>query len=157
MALIMDRLRSQRGQSIVEFAVVLPVFLLILMGILYFGRYENYANQATQLSEEGARWAAVNTNPGASASQTLQQYIASQATGELASGSSDVTSPLKAYIYNPTGQSSTVRVCVTATVIFSTPAFSANYVITETSSMHIEQAPSVWTADTSIPSQCPKT
>ena len=141
----------------VEFAVVLPVFLLIILGIIYFGRFENYANQATQLSEMGARWAAVNTNPGSSSSKTLQQYIQSQATGELAAGSTDVTSPLKAYIYNPTGQASTVRVCVTATVLFTTPAFSAHYVITQASSMHIEQPTTVWTADTSIPSQCPKT
>jgi hypothetical protein len=40
--------------------VVLPVL------ILYFGRYEDYANQETQLAEERVRWAAVYHNPYAS-------------------------------------------------------------------------------------------
>ena len=159
MASCLGRLRRQGGQSIVEFAVVLPVFMLIIMGIVYFGRYENYANQATQLAETGARYAAVNINPGSSLSptKTLQQYIALQASGELSAGSGDVTSPLKAYIYNPTSQASTVRVCVTATVRLVTPIFTTSYVITENSSMHIEQATTNWTADASgtIPSQCP--
>ncbi len=73
------RLRQERGQSLVEFAVVLPVLILIILGILYFGRYEDYANQETQLAEEGVRWAAVNNNPSTSG-QTLQQYIVSQAS-----------------------------------------------------------------------------
>jgi len=39
--------------------MVLPVLILIILVIVYFGRYEDYANQATQLSEIGVRWAAV--------------------------------------------------------------------------------------------------
>lgn len=153
------RLRRETGQTLVEFAVVLPVFILLILGILYFSRYENYSNQETQLAEQGVRWAAINANPGSSATptQTLQQYIQAQASPELASGSGDVTTPLKAYIYKPAGQSTTVRVCVTATVRFPTPIGVPSTVIAQSASMHIEQTTTNWTADTTLPNQCPTT
>lgn len=71
--------RDESGVAAVEFAVVLPLLLLILFGILDFGRAFSYDNSATHLSSEGARWATVDSNPGAP-SQTLQQYILSQAS-----------------------------------------------------------------------------
>ena len=150
------RLRCETGQSLVEFAVVLPVFMLLILGILYFSRYENYANQETQLAEQGARWAAINVNPSTSG-QNLQTYIQAQGPPELASVSSDVATTLKAYIYNPSGQTNTVRVCVTAKVNFPTPIGVPSAVIAESASMHIEQTTSNWTADAlaSLPSQCP--
>lgn len=141
------RLGRETGQSLVEFAVVLPVFILLILGILYFSRYENYANQETQLAEQGVRWAALNINPGANG-QTLQQYIQSQASPELASGSGDVTKPAQAWIYySPTGQTATVRVCVTATVSFPTPIGVPSTVIVESASMRTEQTRTNWVAD----------
>ena len=45
-------LRRERGQSLVEFAVLLPILVLILMGVLDFGRvfyaYTTIANAAYQ-------------------------------------------------------------------------------------------------------------
>jgi Flp pilus assembly protein TadG len=147
----------------VELAVVLPVFIVLILGILYFSRYENYANQETQVAEQGVRWAAIAVNPGASTTptQTLQKYIASQASPELASGSGDVVTALKAYIYTPTSQTTSVRVCVTATVTFPTPIGVPSTVIAETATEHVEQpntaTPAAYTADATatLPSQCP--
>lgn len=45
------RLRARPGQGLVEFALVLPVFLLLIMGIVEFSR----ALQADQLAEQAAR------------------------------------------------------------------------------------------------------
>lgn len=152
------RLRREGGQSLVEFAVVLPIFILLILGILYFSRYENYANQETQLAEQGVRWAAINVNPGSSSSpaQTLQQYIQSQASGELANGSGDVTTPLRAWIYySPSGQTAVVRVCVTAKVTFPTPIGVPSTVIAESASMHTEQPTTRWIPDLTPPSKCP--
>ena len=59
---------------------MLPLFLLLVFGIVDFGRALNYSNDATHLANEGARWAVVDSNPGAP-SQTLQQYILTQANG----------------------------------------------------------------------------
>ena len=75
----------QGGQAVVEFAVLTPVLLSFVFGILDFGRSMNYYNDATHLANEGARWAVVNVNPG---SGSLQSYIKSQGdTAELQNNS----------------------------------------------------------------------
>jgi hypothetical protein len=72
---------GQRGAVLVEFALVLPLLLLLLLGIFEFGRAFNYWIDQTHLANIGARWAAVDQNPGPG---TLQQAIAEQAnTQEL--------------------------------------------------------------------------
>jgi Flp pilus assembly protein TadG len=76
-------LKNEKGTALVEFALVLPVLLLILFGLLDFGKAFNYWNDETHLAAEGARWAVVNSNP-AGGGQSLQQYIQQQAdTSEL--------------------------------------------------------------------------
>jgi Flp pilus assembly protein TadG len=137
---------------LVEFAVVLPVLILIILGILYFGRYEDYTNQETQLAEMGVRFAALNTNPSTT-SQTLQAYILSQAQPELQFGSSDVTKAAKVFLYYPTGSSNVVgnpvRACVVATVTFPTPIGAPATTIAQTATMRIEQSQTAakWTPD----------
>jgi len=51
--------RGERGQAIVETALVLPIIVLLLFGILEFGRFYNAWIVITQASREGARVAAV--------------------------------------------------------------------------------------------------
>jgi Flp pilus assembly protein TadG len=78
MAGVLRRLsRDESGVAIAELALVLPVVLLILFGILDFGKALNYWIDETHLANEGARWAVVNKNP--SSSGTLQAYIKGQA------------------------------------------------------------------------------
>lgn len=73
---------AERGQVMVELALAMPVLLLVLVGILQFGKAFNYWIDMTHLSSEGARWAVVKKNPGPA--PTLQESIACQAnTGEL--------------------------------------------------------------------------
>ena len=54
---------DQRGQALVEFALVLPILLLLVIGIFDFGQALNYYNQESQLVGQGARAAAVNRCP----------------------------------------------------------------------------------------------
>jgi Flp pilus assembly protein TadG len=144
---LIDRLGSQRGQALVEFAVVLPMLMLLVVGILTFGRYMDYTQQETQLASEAARSAGVNFNPPGT--ETIQAYIAAQATGELLNGSSDVTTPIQVFLYYPTGSSNTVgssvRACVTATVRLL-PILGAvtSVQLVETATMRIEQAATNW-------------
>jgi Flp pilus assembly protein TadG len=82
--------REESGVAIAELALVLPVVLLILFGILDFGKALNYWIDQTHLANEGARWAVVNKNPGSGGGQTLQQYIKSQADSAQLRNSSQV-------------------------------------------------------------------
>lgn len=80
------RIGDERGVALTEFALILPLLMLVLIGMLDFGKAYNYWIDQTHLANEGARWAAVNKNPGG-ISMSLQQYIASKAnTDELKSG-----------------------------------------------------------------------
>jgi len=57
------RLRSARGQSLVEFALVLPIFAILLFGIIDFGRYVFTANALNNGAREAARFASVVNRP----------------------------------------------------------------------------------------------
>ena len=70
-------LRSESGVAIVEFALVLPFLLLVLLAIIDFGRAINYWIDTTHLASEGARLAAVDRVPPGSPS--LQDYIRNKA------------------------------------------------------------------------------
>lgn len=47
--------RDRRGQTLVEFALILPIFLLILMGILDLGRAVYYSSTLSNVARETAR------------------------------------------------------------------------------------------------------
>lgn len=51
----MSRTRDDRGAVAVEFGILLPVLLLILLGIIDFGRAYNAKISLTQAAREGAR------------------------------------------------------------------------------------------------------
>jgi Flp pilus assembly protein TadG len=68
--------RRDRGASAVEFALLLPVLLLLLFGIVDFGRAINAQITLTQAAREGARVAALGQiNPA------VQTRVTAAATG----------------------------------------------------------------------------
>ncbi|MGH7517789.1 MAG: TadE/TadG family type IV pilus assembly protein [Gemmatimonadales bacterium] len=48
-------IQDERGQATVEFALILPVLLLLVLGIIEFGKAWNLAQVATDAVREGAR------------------------------------------------------------------------------------------------------
>ncbi|MHA7143344.1 TadE/TadG family type IV pilus assembly protein [Arthrobacter sp. TmT3-37] len=60
----MSRLQSERGAVALEMALVLPILLLILVGILEFGRVMNVQISLTHAAREGARHAAIHYDDG---------------------------------------------------------------------------------------------
>ena len=55
-AVVRGRIRSaERGQALIEFTLILPVFLLILMGMLEFGSAYDHKTAMAYAVREGAR------------------------------------------------------------------------------------------------------
>ncbi len=61
------RKRRTRGQALVEFALVIPMFLLLIFGIVDLGRYVYTNNALNQAAREAARVGAVSSRPDCSA------------------------------------------------------------------------------------------
>ena len=145
--------RDERGAVLVEFALVLPLLLILLLGMVDFGKAYNYWIDGTHLSATGARWAVVNNNPGPGA--TLQQSIRDQAdSGELRNGGTgSMPNPATVCITFPKGTSNVgdpVKVTVTADYNFlnfigvKTGVTAAS--ITGSSTMRLEQVPTNYSA-----------
>jgi len=60
--LILKRDKGNRGQGLIEFALLLPVFLLLLFGMVEFGRAYMTKNILTGAAREAVRRAAVQAN-----------------------------------------------------------------------------------------------
>lgn len=104
--------RNQSGSAVIEFALVLPLTLLLVFGVLDFGKAFNYWIDETHLANTGARWAVVDKNPGEPDGLTLQEYVKSLGdTSELRGamsvcvsfpgGSSSVGDPVRMTVSYP--------------------------------------------------------
>jgi hypothetical protein len=51
-----------RGQALVEFALVFPVAIVVILGIIIFGLFVFYQQQLTNVAREAARYAAINSS-----------------------------------------------------------------------------------------------
>jgi Flp pilus assembly protein TadG len=63
--------KREKGQNLVEFALILPVFLLLVVGMAEFGRGWMTRNILTGAAREGARVAAVEPDSASSIAQGL--------------------------------------------------------------------------------------
>jgi hypothetical protein len=143
--------RDESGTALVELAFVLPVFLVLVTGMLHFGKAINYWMDETHLASEAARLASVNKNPGADDGLTLQEWIQQEAdTAELRDGGSDaVPDPLLVCVEFPDGEPAevgeSVKVSVRTTYNWI-PFLAGRISATETpisgsATMRLEQAP----------------
>lgn len=67
--------RSRAGSTAVEFAMILPVFLAVIFGIIEFGRMIWTRNTMEHAVEVAARWGAINT---AKTDAEIEAYAATQ-------------------------------------------------------------------------------
>jgi Flp pilus assembly protein TadG len=80
------RLRSESGQAVIEFAMVLPILCALVFVIVDFGKAVYYYIDLTHIANEGARIAAVAPSALPGGSPSLKAYLCSQ----LGSGSSEL-------------------------------------------------------------------
>ena len=55
--------RDERGQALVEFALIAPLFLMLIIGVIQFAVALNFWFDLNRLANQGARSAAVNCGP----------------------------------------------------------------------------------------------
>lgn len=132
--MLLRRLRSELGAAAVEFALVVPVLLVLLIGIIEFGRAYNAQIELSGAAREAARVMAVRNDPTAAraaaraAAPSLNPALTdAQIAVGTSSGASCTTAPGAA----------TPVVTVTAAypLTFLTGMFGATVTITGKSSM----------------------
>ena len=117
----------ENGVAAVEFALILPVLMLILFGILNYGILLYDQAVITNAAREGARWGAINTSAAIGCSGTATgnadpcQIANSYTAANLISFGSSVTSTSTA---SGSGTSGT-----TVTVTVSYPFTEIGYVV----------------------------
>lgn len=72
---------KRRGTAAVEFALVAPVFFLLVFGMIEFGRMIMVQQVLTNASREGARAAVLDGATSGSVTSTVNSYLAGAALG----------------------------------------------------------------------------
>lgn len=154
----MHAARREGGVALVEFALVLPLLLILVFGFLQFGIAMNAKIDSTHLTAEGSRYITVNQNPGLTdpdiSPKTMQNYIRSRAD-TIALRSSGTTVCIS-YPTNPeTGTAGKVGdpVRVTLSHVYSifpfiTAPSTVSLPVTSEATMRLEAEP------TNIPAGC---
>jgi Flp pilus assembly protein TadG len=65
----------RRGAAMVEMAIVLPIFLMVSMGIIEFGRAMMVANMVTNSAREGARMAVLDGSSNTQVQQAVNDFL----------------------------------------------------------------------------------
>lgn len=101
-------LKSERGQAMVEFALVLPLLLILLCGIIDFGWL--YYNQITlnNAAREGARYAVIYYDPVSDWKSAAESRMLSSMVG---------VSSAAAIVSDPTEQRITASVTATPRIL----------------------------------------
>jgi len=149
MSLTRSAIHDERGQALVEFALVLPLLLFLLFAMLDFGKAYNYWNDANHLTAEAARFAVVNRKPDPANVATLQMQIRQQSdTAELRNGGASTTAAQVCVAF-PNGTSNVgdpVQVTMTFTYDFLPVIGFADKTVTTSSIMRLEAPPTNYTA-----------
>lgn len=138
-------LSSERGQSAVEFALVLPLLLVLLLGIIEFGWFLNAKITITGAAREGARHYAIHKNDTAGVEEIVDNYlnptIVSTSTVTASTADSTTTPVVKMAVVTVTGEVSGITGAFNGLMaaFFGGGVFSGNKVsMTSTASMRIE-------------------
>jgi hypothetical protein len=151
---IRRRLAAEDGQSAIEFALVFPFVLVILLGFVDLAFVFNFWNDEQHLASTGARYAVVNTVPSSSCGSRLQDFIKCQADSRTLrdGGGSQIRDPLEVCVAFPNGRlpGQPVTVTVRTTYRFFPGLGISDTRLTGKATMRLETAPST----TTIPTGC---
>jgi len=144
--------RSDGGAALVEFALVMPILVLILGGIVEFGWLFAQNLNVRHGAREGARLVAVNYNPNGTTGGNQTLDIVDEICGRMdtlsgasiaLAGSGDVGDPATATVQAP-------GTTITGLLDWAIPP---GLMLSSTVEIRLEQ-PATW-ADTVLPQTCP--
>ena len=101
--------RGERGQSVVEFAMVLPLLGALVFMLISFGKALYYYIDLTHIANEGARIATVSPVSLPNGAPSLASYLCSQlgnSNSELRAGSSAVDKAVVTITYGTVAKTS---------------------------------------------------
>lgn len=117
---IRKKQKREDGQAMVEFALILPIFLLILCGIIDFGWLFYNQLSLNNACREGARYAVVHTDENAD-TQSIINHIENISTTVFANDGVDITVKYSSPSDPTAGD---VTVSMQADISFFTPVLS---------------------------------
>jgi len=68
---------GERGQALVEFAIIIPILLAVLLGIVEFARAWQIQQVVTNAAREGARVRVIGTSENDSVHNAIDTYMSS--------------------------------------------------------------------------------
>lgn len=127
--------RNRRGAAVVEFAVVVPVFLTLVFGMIEYGRMVMVQQIITNAAREGARVAILTTATTSSVSSTVTTYLSNVSI----TGATVTVSPNP-----PTSATAGTGVTVTVSIPYSSvswmaPIFLSGKTLTASAVMRTEE------------------
>ncbi|HEX2766839.1 MAG TPA: TadE/TadG family type IV pilus assembly protein [Candidatus Limnocylindria bacterium] len=123
--------RQRRGQAMVELALALPIFLVVILGLIEGGRYVFYSETLNHAAREGARYAIIHgehaedgvpTGPPHDPSGAAVKHAVREAAYGLQSGG-EITVPDPVYQPNSNRRGSLVTVTLSYTYTPIVPIF----------------------------------
>jgi Flp pilus assembly protein TadG len=129
-------MRSQRGVAMVEAAIVTPIFLLLLFGIVDLGRYVWTRHVIVMAAAEGGRMAVINEISNAEIEDAVRNYA-------INGGITLVIDPVVSPSPRVASQQATVTVTARGFEFLVLPGFVADFAgirdITATATVLIER------------------
>ena len=127
------RMQFGKGQELVEYAIIAPIFLMILLVIFDLGRITYTYSVVQNVAREGARYGAIHPNDWTG----IQTAVNRLALGVA-------TLPPQVVVYEDSLQMKTIQVCVLAEFHPLTPLITAilgtdPVTLHGCSSMHVEE------------------
>ncbi len=146
-------IRDERGAAVVEFAIIFPLLIILLFGMVDFGRAFFLRNNLVAAAREGARLGAVATNP-CGATSAIRARVRNYITSVGGASPTDAQLPVT-FLYTDgstsnctsTTQATNVRVGLAAypftavTPVFSLINYTTAVQITVSATYRWEQSP----------------
>ena len=125
-------IKNNRGQALVEFALIIPVLLLLVVGVMEFGLVINQYMVVAEAAREGARSAALGGS-NATVTTVVKTAASSIDTSQLTVTISPTTTRVRG-----SGVTVTVQKPVASITKMMTPFFPAGFTVQGVATMRVE-------------------